>query len=200
MFAKRSLIGVSLLGLFSAIGFGSNQPLHSQTKEVRIYSGRHYNTDKKVFKRFAEETGIRVRLIEAQGISLIERLKREGRNSSADLILLVDAARISNAAKAGLLQPYKSVKLENEVPKEYRDPRGRWYALTRRVRVLIANPNIVNVDEIKDYSDLADKSLKGKVCLRKRNSPYNQSLVADQLVRRGEPFTSKWLKGMISNV
>jgi len=90
-----------------------NIPANSTEKEVRVYSGRHYNTDRSVYKKFAEETGIKVRLIEAAGISLIERLKREGKNSQADLILLVDAARITNAAKAGLLQPITSTNLEN---------------------------------------------------------------------------------------
>ena len=87
-------------------------PANSTEKEVKVYSGRHYNTDRSVYKKFADETGIKVRLIEAAGISLIERLKREGKNSQADLILLVDAARITNAAKAGLLQPIKSSNLE----------------------------------------------------------------------------------------
>ena len=193
---------LKISSLASAIAIGSvlTQANYIHAKEVRIYSGRHYNTDRQIYKRFSEETGIRVRLIEATGISLVERLKREGSNSNADLILLVDAARISNAAKAGLLQPYRSAKLDKEVPAEYRDPDGRWYALTRRVRVLIANPSIVNLKEIKTYSDLSKPSLKGKVCLRKRNSPYNQSLVADQLVLNGESKTKSWLKGMIANV
>ena len=184
-----------------ALGAIFSIPLDAaKAKEVRIYSGRHYNTDRQIYKKFSKETGIRVRLIEATGISLVERLKREGSNSTADIILLVDAARISNAANAGLLQPYRSAILEKEVPTEYRDPKGRWYALTRRVRVLVANPSVVNVDQIKTYADLAKPSLKGKVCLRKRNSPYNQSLVADQLVLRGENNTKSWLKGMIGNV
>ncbi len=169
-------------------------------KEVRIYSGRHYNTDKQIYKKFAEETGIKIRLIEATGISLVERLKREGSNSKADVILLVDAARISNAAKSGLLQSYRSSKLDKDVPAEYRDPQARWYALTRRVRVMVANPKKVDISAIKDYSDLSSSSLDGVVCLRKRNSPYNQSLVANQLVNKGEAKTKKWLKGMISNV
>ena len=127
-------------------------------REVRIYSGRHYNTDKEIYKKFAEETGIKIRLIEATGISLVERLKREGSDSKADVILLVDAARISNAAKNGLLQPYRSSKLDKNVPLEYRDPQARWYGLTRRVRVMVANPKKVDVNSIKDYSDLANPS------------------------------------------
>ena len=180
--------------------FNLNIPANSTEREVKIYSGRHYNTDREVYKKFAEETGIKVRLIEAAGISLIERLKREGKNSQADLILLVDAARITNAAKAGLLQSINSSSLENDVPIGLKDPSKEWYALTRRVRVMVANPKVVDVNKIKDYTDLADPSLKGKVCLRNRKSPYNQSLVANQIVNKGELETKAWLSGMISNV
>jgi len=178
----------------------ANIPANSTQKEVKVYSGRHYNTDRGVYKKFAEETGIKVRLIEAAGISLIERLKREGKNSQADLILLVDAARITNAAKAGLLQSIESKSLEEDVPIGLKDKNKEWYALTRRVRVMVANPKVIDIGKIKNYTDLADPSLKGKVCLRNRKSPYNQSLVANQIVNKGELETKSWLKGMISNV
>ena len=186
--------------LTSTFLFNFNIPANSTEREVRVFSGRHYNTDRVVYKKFAEETGIKVRLIEAAGISLIERLKREGNNSQADLILLVDAARITNAAKAGLLQSIDSSSLENDVPEGLKDPDKKWYALTRRVRVMVANSKVVDINKIRDYSDLADPSLKGKVCLRNRKSPYNQSLVANQIIRKGELETKAWLNGMISNV
>ena len=186
--------------LSCAFFFNINIPANSTEKEVRVYSGRHYNTDRGVYKNFADSTGIKVRLIEAAGISLIERLRREGKNSQADLILLVDAARITNAAKAGLLQKIESSSLENNVPLGLKDPGKEWYALTRRVRVMVANPKVVDVSQINDYTDLADPSLKGKVCLRNRKSPYNQSLVANQIVNKGQEATKNWLNGMISNV
>ena len=190
--------------LYSALTFtfllNFNIPANSTEKEVRVYSGRHYNTDRSVYKNFAEKTGIKVRLIEAAGISLIERLKREGKNSQADLILLVDAARITNAAKAGLLQSIESKALENDVPTGLKDTSKEWYALTRRVRVMVANPKVIDINKISDYTDLADPYFKGKVCLRNRKSPYNQSLVANQIVNKGESNTKAWLNGMISNV
>ena len=182
------------------IFFNVNSPSYSTEKEVKVYSGRHYNTDRNVFKKFAEETGIKVRLIEASGISLIERLKREGKNSQADLILLVDAARITNADKLGLLQKIESPSLESDVPVGLKDSNKKWYALTRRVRVMVANPKVVDINKINDYTDLANPSLKGKVCLRNRKSPYNQSLVANQIVNKGEEATRNWLNGMIGNV
>ena len=193
---QKLLYAVLALG----ITFNVNIPSKSSEREVRVYSGRHYNTDREVYKKFAQETGIKVRLIEAAGISLIERLKREGKNSQADVILLVDAARITNASKAGLLQKIDSSSLENDVPNGLKDPGKEWYALTRRVRVMVANPKVVDINKINDYSDLADPSLKGKVCLRNRKSPYNQSLVANQIVNKGEEATQTWLNGMLSNV
>tara|TARA_B100000214_G_scaffold322470_1_gene258449 strand:+ start:331 stop:1356 length:1026 start_codon:yes stop_codon:yes gene_type:complete len=194
---KRLFTSAVASSLLVGSGFSYSK---ASEKEVRIYSGRHYNTDKQIYKKFNEETGIKIRLIEATGISLVERLKREGSNSQADVILLVDAARISNAAKSGLLQSYRSAELDKNVPAQYRDPQARWYALTRRVRVMVANPKKVDINEIKDYSDLAKPSLKGLVCVRKRSSPYNQSLVANQIVNKGEAKTKKWLEGMISNI
>ena len=195
--AKRLFTSVIASSLLLSSGFSQ---VKASDREVKVYSGRHYNTDRQIYKKFKEETGIKVRLLETTGITVVERLKREGANSDADLILLVDAARISNAAKNGLLQSYKSSKLDNDVPIEYRDPDSRWYALTRRVRVMVANPKKVDIDKSKDYSDLSDPSLKGLVCVRKRNSPYTQSLVANQIVNKGEEQTKEWLKGMISNI
>ena len=190
--------------LYSAVTcaflFNINIPANSTEREIKVYSGRHYNTDRGVYKKFADETGIKVRLIEAAGISLIERLRREGKNSQADLILLVDAARITNAANADLLQSIESSSLESDVPVGLKDPDKKWYALTRRVRVMVANPKVVDISKINDYADLADPSLKGKVCLRNRKSPYNQSLVANQIVNKGQEATQTWLNGMISNV
>jgi iron(III) transport system substrate-binding protein len=111
--------------------------------------------DRQVFKTFSENTGIKVRLIEATGITLIERLKREGNNSNADIILLVDSARINNAAKEGLLAPIESEQIKKNVPARYRDPSNRWFGLTRRVRAIIVNPKLVDPNSIKTYADLA---------------------------------------------
>jgi len=169
-------------------------------QEVRVYSGRHYNTDRQVCKRFNETTGIKVRLIEATGISLVERLKREGSNSKADVIILVDAARINDAADAGLLQPIQSNTLKANIPARYRDPSNRWFGLTRRVRSIIVNPRIVDPSTINSYDDLGKPELKGKLCLRKRKNVYNQSLVADQIVLKGQAGATAWVRSIVGNV
>ena len=169
-------------------------------EEVRVYSGRHYNTDRQVYKKFSDQTGIKVRLVEASGISLVQRLKSEGKNTKADVIILVDAARINNAANAGLFAPIQSSSLIKSVPSRYRDPNKRWFGLTRRVRAIIVNPSIVSPSSVQSYSQLSSPSLKGKVCLRKRKNVYNQSLVADQLALKGTAKVKSWLKGLTNNV
>ncbi|EAR18545.1 extracellular solute-binding protein [Synechococcus sp. W2B2] len=183
--------------LFASITF-TQFSVHA--REVRVYSGRHYNADRQSYKDFSEQTGINVRLIEASGISLVERLKREKSNTNADVIILVDAARINNAATAGLFQPISSTVLKSNVPSRYRDPANRWFGLTRRVRAILVNPQLVNPARVQTYAQLASPDLKGKLCLRNRRNVYNQSLVADQLALKGEVSTKVWLSGVTANV
>jgi iron(III) transport system substrate-binding protein len=165
-----------------------------------VYSGRHYNTDQDLYRTFSARTGIRVRLLEGKDSALIERVRSEGEKSPADVLVLVDAARLDRAARLGVFQPLRSAALERDVPAPLRDARGRWFALTRRVRLLVANPSRLPGPPPRDYADLARPELKGKLCLRDSRSVYNQSLVADQLIRRGEAATAAWVKGMVANL
>jgi iron(III) transport system substrate-binding protein len=165
-----------------------------------VYSGRHYNSDQLLYERFTQQTGIRVKLLEGKDDALIERVRSEGTRSPADLLVLVDAARLVRAADQGLFQPVNSETIRREVPPELRDSAGRWSALTRRVRVVVVNPRQVDPALVRTYADLARPELRGKVCLRNGRSVYNQSLVADQLILRGEPQTRAWLQGLIANL
>jgi iron(III) transport system substrate-binding protein len=171
----------------------------AQVTEIGVYSGRHYNSDQALYKQFTARTGIRVKLLEGKDDALIERLRQEGANSPADVLVLVDAARLEKATGMGLFQPVRSVALLRDVPPNLRDGQGRWYALTRRVRVVIANPKLVNPASLRTYADLAQPALKGKLCLRDSKSVYNQSLVADQLILRGVGPTRQWIRGMVAN-
>ena len=172
----------------------------AQSNEVGVYSGRHYNTDKQLYQQFTAKTGIAVKLLEAKDDALIERVRNEGQNSPADVLVLVDAARLDKAADLGLFRSSPSAALMRDVPLNLRDSKGRWFGLTRRVRVAIVNPALVNPASIRSYADLAQPALKGKLCLRDRKSVYNQSLVADQLILRGDRAAAQWVKGLVANV
>jgi iron(III) transport system substrate-binding protein len=172
----------------------------SRQAEVGVYSGRHYNTDKELYRQFTARTGIKVNVLEAKDDALLERLRSEGKNSPADVLVLVDAARLDAATDQGLFQPSRSAALQRDVPSGLRDSKGRWYGLTRRVRAVVVNPRLVNPATIRTYADLASPALKGKLCLRERKSPYNQSLVASQMILRGDAATRTWMRGMVANV
>jgi iron(III) transport system substrate-binding protein len=194
---SRALALAGALGLAVLTGCAAAK---KSDGEVNIYSGRHYNTDKELYKQFTAETGIKVNLLEGKDDELIVRLKSEGENSPADVLVLVDAARIQRARQEELFQPISSEALNRDVPANLRDPAGSWYALTRRARPIMVNPALVDPSSLNSYADLAKPELKGKLCLRNRASVYNQSLVADILQQQGAAATRSWLEGLVANV
>ena len=197
---KLTVIRLAASTTLAALLLGVAAPIAALAQEVRVYSGRHYSSDNALYERFTKATGIKVRLLESNDSAIVERLRSEGKNSSADVLILVDAARLANATEMGLFQPVGSAELMRDVPLSLRDPNGRWFGLTRRVRAFVVNPKLVNPASLKTYADLAKPALKGKLCLRNRSSVYNQSLVADQLILRGEPATRSWIRGMVANL
>ncbi|MEB3323124.1 MAG: extracellular solute-binding protein [Synechococcaceae cyanobacterium] len=198
--ATAGVLLLALAGLVAACRSGRPPAAREPAAEIGVYSGRHYNTDKELYRRFTEQTGIRVKLLEGKDDALIERLRSEGKDSPADVLVLVDAARLDKAASQGLFRPVRSPALREAVPENLRDAQGRWFALTRRVRLAVVNPERVDPATIRTYADLADPALRGKLCLRNHKSVYNQSLVADQLILRGTDATREWVKGMVANL
>jgi len=193
-------VGGALVAGLAACRQGPSGGAPAASVTLGVYSGRHYNTDQVLYERFTKSTGIRVKLLEGKDDALIERVRNEGAATPADLLVLVDAARLSRAAEQGLFQPMNAPAIQAAVPAELRDSQGRWTALTRRVRVLVVNPSLVDPALVRTYADLARPELRGKLCLRNGRSVYNQSLVADQLILRGEAETKRWLAGLIANL
>jgi len=85
----------------------------AQAAVVNLYSARHYQTDEALYANFTRTTGIRINRIEAGDEALLERLRTEGRASPADVLLLVDAARLWKAQTEGLFSPVRSERLES---------------------------------------------------------------------------------------
>ena len=139
---RRARVGALDLGMALALG-GSLAGCQGQpAAEIGVYFGRHSNTDKEPSRAFTARTGIHVRLLEGTDSALIERVRTESPQTQADVLVRVDAARLERAARLGLLQPVRSVALERDVPAALGDPEGRWFALTRRVRLLVLDPSL----------------------------------------------------------
>lgn len=166
---------------------------------VNVYSARHYDTDVALFDAFTERTGIEVELIEAGADELIERIRSEGRNSPADVIITVDAGRLWRAEQAGLLAPIDSEVLEEAIPENLRHPEGRWFGLAQRVRGIVYAEGVVDPSEITSYDDLADERWRDRICIRSSSNIYNQSLVASRIATHGIEATEAWARDLVAN-
>ena len=169
----------------------------AQKNELNLYSARHYQTDEALYSNFTKQTGIKINRIEAGENELLERIRNEGANSPADVFITVDAARLAKADELNLFTPVKSKVLDARVPAHLRTP--NWVAFSTRARVIVYNKDTVSAADVQNYQDLANAKLKGKVCVRSGNHPYNLSLGASLVEHIGEAKTEAWAKGMVSN-
>lgn len=164
-----------------------------------VYNGRSHYGDEEVFERFEEATGIKVELRGGTGPELFERLRREGSDTPADVLITTDLANLWRAEEAGLLQPSDSPELRANVPADLHDPDDMWWALTTRLRVPVISTERVDPATVTSYEALGDPQFKGRTCLRTSSNEYNQSLVADFLVKRGADATRALLESWMAN-
>jgi iron(III) transport system substrate-binding protein len=172
----------------------------AQDKVLNLYSARHYQTDEALYANFTRATGIKINRIEAGDEALLERLANEGANSPADVVLLVDAARLAKAQQAGLFQPVQSHLLAVKIPAHLRAPDGSWYAFSTRARVIVYNKATMKPEDVDTYEELADARNKGKVCTRSGSHPYQLSLAASLIEHLGEAKAEEWARGMVANM
>ena len=168
--------------------------------QINVYSHRHYDSDKILFKKFTDQTGIKVNVIKGSADQLIERLISEGENSPADVLLTVDAGRLHRAKMAGILQPVKSRVLNDNVPSSMRDPDNQWFGLTVRARVIVYSKDRVNPSQLSTYEDLAKAKWRGKIAVRSSSNIYNQSLMASFIEANGTREALSWAKSVRKNM
>lgn len=174
---------------------GGKKDEKAESKELNIYSQRHYDIDKKVFDLFTEKTGIKVNVVNAGADELITRMEQEGDKSPADLFYTVDAARLNRAKQLGLLQ-----KIETNANPAYSDPEQFWHGVTYRARVVAYDKAKVNPADLSTYEDLANEKWKGQILVRSSSNGYNQSLLASIVYANGEEAAEAWAKGVVANM
>lgn len=171
----------------------------SQKEEVNVYSARKEALLAPLLAKFTDQTGIHVNIVASSGDALLTRLKSEGKNSPADVLITTDVGRLQRAKNADVLQAIESEKLSNSIPAKYRDAAGFWVGLSLRSRVLVYSPARVESSELTTYEDLALSQWKKRLCIRSSSNIYNQSLVASVIAHQGLEQTERWLKGLVAN-
>jgi iron(III) transport system substrate-binding protein len=165
---------------------------------VNVYTNREPGLYSATLDEFSKATGVKVNAIFSEQ-GLAERIKAEGENSPADVLITVDIGRLQQALDLGIVQPAQSEALAANIPANLRDPDGRWFALSLRARTVYASKERVP-DTAITYEDLADPKWRGKLCTRSFQHQYNIALVAAFLVRNGEARTEDWLRGVKANL
>jgi iron(III) transport system substrate-binding protein len=176
----------------------------AQEQVLNLYSARHYSTDEALYANFTKATGIKINRVDADDAGILARLKAEGAASPADVILLVDAARLYRGDVDGLFQPVKSKVLDDAIPAQYRAKPSAdgttWFGLSTRARVIVYDKVKVKKEDVDTYEELADPKNKGRICIRSGSHPYNLSLFGAVTEHLGEQKAEAWLKGVVANL
>jgi len=172
----------------------------SYAEQVVVYSARIEKLIKPMFDTFTKQTGIPVKFVTDKAGVLLARIRAEGKNSPADMLITTDAGNLWEAAQEGLLVPIKSEKLEANIPTYLRDPQNQWFGLSVRARTIVYNTNKVNTEELSTYADLANSKWQGRLCLRTSKKVYNQSLVAMMIAEYGKERTEQIVRGWVANL
>ncbi|MET1114758.1 MAG: extracellular solute-binding protein [Comamonas sp.] len=191
--------------LIAACALAATGAAFADAGVVNLYSARHYNTDEALYEGFTKATGIKVNRVDADDAGILARLKAEGTASPADVILLVDAARLYRGEVDGLFLPIRSPLLEDVIPSNLRskpaaDGGISWFGLSTRARVIVYNKIKVKPQDVQTYESLADPRFKGKLCIRSGSHPYNLSLFGAVTEHMGEQQAETWLKGLVANL
>lgn len=173
---------------------------YSSAESVTVYSARNDQLVRPLFDAFTKETGIEVKALTDKEGPLLEKLRAEGINTPADVLLTVDAGNLWAAANAGLLKPVQSATLAANIPPHLRDPGNMWFGLSVRARTIFYNKIKLKPSDLSTYEDLANPKWKGKLCLRTSKKVYNQSLVGMLMEEHGEAKTEQIIKGWVANL
>jgi iron(III) transport system substrate-binding protein len=193
---KRNRTVISIFFLIGIIAYAGT----AFSQELVVYSARKEHLIKPVFNRYTKETGVKIKYITDKAPVLLQRIKAEGKNTPADLLITVDAGNLWHAAKEHVLQPVDSEVLAANIPSHLRDPDNRWFGLSIRARTIVYSTDRVKAGELATYEDLANPDWKDRLVLRTSKKVYNQSLVAMLIKEHGETRTSEILRGWVNNL
>ena len=184
-------IVLSLLTLASSLAMAD---------ELVVYSARNEQLIKPLFDAYTGETGTKISFITDKEGPLLQRLKSEGENTRADLLITVDAGNLWHAAREGVLQPVESVVLTSNIPSNLRDPSNQWFGLSLRARTIVYSTDRVKPEELTTYEDLGKPAWKNRLLLRTSKKVYNQSLVAMLMAEYGEEKTEQIVRSWVDNL
>ncbi|ANP90343.1 iron ABC transporter substrate-binding protein (plasmid) [Rhizobium leguminosarum] len=189
---SRSILASMLLAASALMS-----PCIAAAAEINLYTTREPALIAPLLEAFTKSTGTKINTVFLKD-GLAERVASEGASSPADILMAVDAGNLVDLVDKGVTQPVESPVLNSAIPEQLRDPKGNWFALSMRARVLYAAKDI-DISTF-NYEELADPKWKGKICIRSGQHPYNTALFADYIAHHGAEETEKWLTAVKANL
>src|SRR5215217_9466852 len=148
---RLAAIAIAVVGVIAALAVAAFAL--GGGADIVVYNGRSQYGDEAVFTQFEKETGLKVELRGGTAPELYERLRSEGSDTPADLLVTTDLANLWRAKEAGLLEKVSTPTLERNVPAELRDPDEEWWGISQRIRTPMRSTERVSADAIKTYGD-----------------------------------------------
>ena len=187
------ILTLVILTFFSCLNVQKDQEV------VNVYTKRHYQVDKDLFKSFETEYGIKVNVVKASADELIERIKTEGENGPADIIITVDAGKLYKAAQENLLQKIDAPEICKTLNPALIDVNKYWLPITYRSRVIVYHKDRVSPSELSTYNDLTDSKWKNRLLVRTSTNAYNQALMSSIIAHEGEEYAIDWSNKIVEN-
>ncbi|MBL6854934.1 MAG: Fe(3+) ABC transporter substrate-binding protein [Rhodobacteraceae bacterium] len=168
-------------------------------EELNIYSHRQPFLINPFLEEFTKKTGITTNVIYSTK-GLAQRLRSEGKNSPADVVLTVDIGRLYIYQDMDLLSVINSKKLSENIPEHLRSLDNTWFGLSKRARIIVTSKDRVKVGAISRIEDLADPKWAGKICTRPGSHVYSRALMSSMIAAHGLEEAEKWAIGLVSNL
>ena len=168
--------------------------------ELVIYSGRSETLIQPVIDAFkVQYPNVEVLLKAGKNSELANALLEEKANPQADVFITTELFTIQSLAGEGAFQSYKPVGAD-QLPAEFLGADNLWMGLTRRMRVIMYNTDLVSSEELpSSIFDLTDPKWKGQIAAAGSTNGSMQAQIAAMRQLLGEGETEEWLNGLIAN-
>ncbi|MDV6011566.1 extracellular solute-binding protein [Haloechinothrix sp. LS1_15] len=165
---------------------------------LTIYSGRNEELVGGILEHLEDTTGYEIEVRYGDSAELAAQLLEEGDRTDADLFFSQNAGALGALREAGMLRELPERTLE-VAPERFRASDGTWVGTSARARVVVYDPDQVDVDDVPGSIDeLVDETWEGEVGYAPSNASW-QSFVTALRVLDGEQAARDWLMDFRAN-
>jgi len=168
--------------------------------DLIIYSGRSEALIQPVIDAFkAKHPEVNVLLKAGSNSELANALIEEKANPQADVFITTELFTVQSLVGQDVFQSYLPTGAD-QLPAEFIGTDNAWTGLTRRVRVIMYNKDLVSEDELPtSIFDLTDPKWQGQIAAAGSTNGGMQAQVAAMRQLLGDEATEEWLNGLIAN-